>query len=127
MNYILDTHTIIWYFEKSSKIPPKITDIINNEENKIFISSVSLWELVLKLNSGKLKMDFSFEVLLLLIKKGGFRILQINDEYLINLSSLPKIHNDPFDRLIVSTACSNDLTIITIDKNIHKYDVSCIW
>ena len=62
-----------------------------------------------------------------IIKNRDFDILQIEDAYLKGLSSLPYIHKDPFDRLIISTALAEDLTIMTIDENIHKYDVSWIW
>jgi PIN domain nuclease of toxin-antitoxin system len=61
------------------------------------------------------------------IKFGGFNILQIEDEYLYKLSEIPHIHKDPFDRLLISTAFAEDLTIITIDENIQKYDVKWIW
>jgi PIN domain nuclease of toxin-antitoxin system len=61
------------------------------------------------------------------IKTRDFNILQIEDEYLNGLSALPYIHKDPFDRLIISTALVEDITIITIDENIQKYDIPWIW
>ena len=61
------------------------------------------------------------------IKNRDFHILQIEDEYLNGLIKLPYIHKDPFDRLIVSTALAEGLTIITIDENIQKYDVPWVW
>ena len=127
MRYLLDTHAVIWFFEKSSMLPNKIREIIINPENDIYICSISMWEIALKVNTGKLEMQLSLEDLLNHIKQRDYGILQIEDEYLNKLSSLSAIHKDPFDRLIVSSALVEDLTIITVDENIRKYGASWIW
>ena len=61
------------------------------------------------------------------MKNNGFKILPIEDEYIKRLFALPLIHRDPFDRLIITTALAEDLTIITKDENIQKYDVKWVW
>jgi PIN domain nuclease of toxin-antitoxin system len=127
MKYLLDTHAIIWYFEASPELPKKIRDIIHNNETSIYISSVSLWEIAIKINLGKLNLKLQLDELLSIIKNRDFNILQIEDEYLTGLSVLPYIHKDPFDRLLISTALSDNLTIITIDENIQKYNVNWVW
>jgi len=127
MRYLLDTHVIIWYFENLSKIPQEIYKIIDNRKNSIYISSVSLWEIAIKININKLNVRFTFDKLINDIKSGDFKILQIENEYLKKLAALPLIHKDPFDRLLVSTALAEDLTIITADDNIQRYNVSWIW
>jgi len=127
MKYLLDTHAVIWYFEDSPELSQEITGLIDNPEISIYICSVSLWEIAIKMNLNKLKLRMTFEELLKNIKTRDFYIIQIEDEYLNNLSKLPHIHKDPFDRMIISSALAEDLTIITIDENIQKYDVSWIW
>jgi len=127
MRYLLDTHAVIWFFEKSSMLPNKIREIIINPENDIYICSISMWEIALKVNTGKLEMQLSLEDLLNHIKQRDYGILQIEDEYLNKLSSLPPIHKDPFDRMIITSALVEDLTIITKDKNIKDYASSWIW
>jgi len=127
MKYLLDTHAVIWYFEASPELPQKIRDIIHNNEIGIYISSVSLWEIAIKINLGKLDLKLQLDELLNIIKNRDFNILQIEDEYLTGLSALPYIHKDPFDRLLISTALAEDFTIITIDENIQKYDVPWMW
>ena len=127
MRYLLDTHALIWYFENSSELPQKIKEIISSTENKKYICSMSFWEIAIKLNLGKLKVGFTLSELINDVKSRDFNILQIEDEYLNGLSSLPFIHKDPFDRLLISTALAESLSIITIDENIQKYDVSWIW
>ena len=127
MNYLLDTHAVIWYFEDSSELPKKITELIDNPEISIYICSVSLWEIAIKMNLGKLDINLPLDELLHSVKNGDFNVLHIEDRHLRELSSLPFIHKDPFDRLIISTALADDLTIMTIDDNIQKYDVPWIW
>jgi PIN domain nuclease of toxin-antitoxin system len=127
MRYLLDTHTIIWYLDDSLRLPPKTEEIIDNSNNRRCISSVSLWEIAIKINLGKLKLSSTFDDFLDKIRNSEFEILQIRDEYLKRLSVLPPIHKDPFDRLMVSTALVENLTIITADDNVRKYNVPCIW
>ena len=127
MKYLLDTHTIIWHFDDSKKLSQKAINIADNPESRLYICSVSIWEIAIKMNLGKLNLNFSLDKLLEAIKESDVHILQIEDEYLNRLSELPYIHKDPFDRLLISTALTEDLTIITIDENIKKYSVTCIW
>jgi len=127
MGYLLDTHTIIWFFENPEKIPKKIIDIIIDENNIIYICSISLLEIVIKLSIGKLRMNYSLDILIKFITNGGIKILHVDNNYLNELLILPFIHKDPFDRLIISTAITDNLTVITMDENIHRYNVSCIW
>ena len=127
MRYLLDTHAIIWYVEDSSELPKKISDIIDNPENEVYISSISLWEIALKVSLGKLDLELPLDEFLINIRRRDFTFLQIKDEYLNRLSDLPFVHKDSFDRLIISSVLAEDLTIITMDENMKKYDVSCIW
>ena len=127
MKYIIDTHTILWYFENSSKLPQRIFEIIDNPDIDVSICSVSLWEIALKMNLNKLDFSMQLDELLKTIKSHDFNIIQIEDEYLNNLSKIPFIHKDPFDRMLISTAIIENMTIITTDDNIQKYNVSWIW
>ena len=127
MKYLLDTHALIWYFEDSSDMPVKIANLIDNPMNNKFICSVSLWEIAIKLNIGKLDIKISFDQLIDAISGSDLVITQIENDHLKALTGLPVIHKDPFDRLIISTALVGNLTIITVDENIQKYEVPWIW
>ena len=124
MKYLLDTHVILWYFEDSDELSQKSEGIIDDPINSIYVSTASLWEVVIKISLGKL--DVSLEVLLNEIENAGFTVLQTENVYLRELLNLPQIHKDPFDRLFIATAISEKMTIVTIDENIQKYDVSWI-
>jgi PIN domain nuclease of toxin-antitoxin system len=127
MKYLLDTHALIWVLENSTKISERLKSICRLPENDIFISSVSLWEIAIKMNLGKLDLKISFDDLLNAITGSNFEVLQVEDKYLKLLFDLPNIHKDPFDRLIITTAIADSLTIITADENIQKYDVKYNW
>ena len=127
MKFLLDTHVIIWHFDDSPKLPKEITEIMKNSESKFYISSISLWEIAIKMNLNKLDLSITFDELLSAVKKSDINILQIEDQYLQGLSVLPFIHRDPFDRMLIATAKSERLTILTADENIQKYDVAWVW
>ena len=127
MRYLLDTHAIIWLADSPSRVPQKIKDIISLPTNEIYVSSVSLWEIAIKMSIGKLSMDIFLSDLLEAVVNSGFSVLHISNEYLLTLSNLKPLHKDPFDRLLVSTALTDGLTIITIDENIRKYSALWVW
>ena len=124
MKNMLDTHVVLWFLN-GERLNEKTKELIINGEN--YISVVSLWEVAIKMNIGKYDFNGGFSAFRELVKNNGFNILPIKDEYMERLFTLPLIHRDPFDRLIISSAIEEDLTIITTDENIQKYDVSCIW
>ena len=125
--YLLDTHTLIWLIEASSKISVEIRENLKFPGNLTFLSSASLWEIAIKMSIGKLELKLPFDKLLSDLRNTDIVILQLEDDYFRNLITLPLIHKDPFDRLLISTAIVEGLTIITADENIQKYDVSWIW
>ena len=127
MRYLLDTHAVIWYLENPARLSSKTEKLIDNNKNKICLCSVSLWEIAIKLNLGKLKLKLTFDEIMNDIKTCDFELLQIEREHLKRLSVLPTIHKDPFDRLLIATALAENLTIITVDENIQKYAVPWIW
>jgi len=127
MRYLLDTHAVVWYVRKVPNLPSKVEEIIDDESNRRYISSTSLWEIAIKVNLDKLQLNSTFDEFLGVIRSSKFEILQIRDEYLKRLSVLPFIHKDPFDRLLISTALVENLTIITADENVRKYSVPWVW
>lgn len=127
MRYLLDTHVIIWLAKDSLELPRGVKELVEHPDNDIFICAASLWEIAIKMNLGKLDLKLPLDKLLDDIKSCGFNTLQIDDKYLCKLLELPYIHKDPFDRLIIATALIDDLTIVTADDNIQKYDVPWVW
>ncbi|MCL2004878.1 MAG: type II toxin-antitoxin system VapC family toxin [Planctomycetaceae bacterium] len=127
MKYLLDTHALLWYFDDSPRLPLKTREIVNRNRKSIYLCSVSLLEIAIKVSVGKLMLSLAFEEFLDAVKHSDIKFLQIEGEHLKRLAVLPFLHKDPFDRMLVATAFVENLTIITADANIHKYDVSCLW
>jgi len=126
--YLLDTHTAIWLFTDSKKLSDKARNILANRECRLAVSIVSAWELAIKISKGGKITDMSgVAVFINKLRENGVEILGITAEEVGIVESLPFIHNDPFDRVIVATAKSNGLTLISVDENVCKYDVPCVW
>ena len=122
MKYLIDIHVLIWYSEGINKISPEIIKIIQNKENNIIISSVSLWEITIKESIKKLQISLKTKDMKKLLENNGLDILNFDFEDLNVLSDLPFYHGDPFDRMIISQAISKKLKIITYDQKIHLYN-----
>lgn len=121
MRFLLDTHIFLFFINGDYSISKKIIDIINNHDSEKYISVVSVWEITIKLNIGKLKLKDDINSIYQLLEKHGVKILQPSKSDFITYFTLPLIHKDPFDRLIISQALTNDLTLITDDQYIVNY------
>ena len=124
--YIIDTHALLWYLYNSSEISEKARQIIDNEE-QIFTSIASLWEIAIKQSIGKLDLEYSITQIENLCKQKAISVFPIVSRHLDELISLPNHHNDPFDRLIICQAETENFTIITRDAIIPKYPVKTVW
>lgn len=131
-NYLLDTHCLIWFQENNNRISPRVMDIIQNPENTIFITQVSLFEIAIKQSIGKLP-DFTAntdEIYHLAIKK-DFIFIPIHNKHISAYKTIPFLeqHRDPFDRLILATAYEENMIVLTADKNFSLYPdlVTILW
>ena len=127
MKYLLDTHTALWLFEGNEKLPQRIRDVICNANNDIYVSIVSAWEVAIKVSLKKLDFNGGVAVFLSAIEANNIELINIQGDYVNVVEKLPLVHRDPFDRLIISTSVTENMTIITMDRNIHKYDVQWFW
>ncbi|MCL1996604.1 MAG: type II toxin-antitoxin system VapC family toxin [Defluviitaleaceae bacterium] len=128
MLYLLDTHVIIWLAGVDDrKLSPKSKEIIFDEASRLTVSTVSLWEITLKTHKGKLNLGISLEELVEKIQQSNITILSVKLDHILALDKLPFYHNDPFDRLLISTAIIEEMTFLTADENIQKYDVPWVW
>ena len=123
---LIDTHILIWLLSDSSKLSDTAKAELKSGK-KICVSIVSLWEIALKRAIGKL--DISYTIVDIVKKCEAYRIdvLPIKPEHLDNISKLPDIHRDPFDRLIISQAEVEGCSLITRDELISQYNIPIIW
>jgi PIN domain nuclease of toxin-antitoxin system len=109
------------------KLSIKSKEIIENQDNYKFVSIASVWEIAIKISLDKFKFDKGLKKFLDLIDDNGFDLIPISFDHALAVSTLKFIHRDPFDRLIVSQAMVDNLTIITKDEHIVQYDIKSIW
>lgn len=123
MKYLLDTHYLLWSIANSSKIPKSAKDIIVDQHNQILVSTISFWEISLKFSIGKLNLKgFLPEDIPELCLKMNFEILNILAQECSSYHQLvPNYHKDPFDKMLIWQAISNDYILITDDNDIKKY------
>ena len=121
MKLLLDTHLAIWWQANHPRLPKRVTELVRDQAEVVFISRASLWEIAIKVSIGRLKMDvasFSRNV-----EQSGFAWLDISNEHIIRVASLPSFedHRDPFDRLLVAQSLSEPLLLLTADTKLGRY------
>ena len=124
MNILLDTHSFLWWQEQSKKLKPHVQYLIANPENTVYISTASIWELAIKASLGKIKIPKDVKSA---ISTNHFLILPVSIDHALAVQHLPKHHTDPFDRMLVAQAIVENLTIVSRDEELKRYDVQVAW
>jgi PIN domain nuclease of toxin-antitoxin system len=122
VSLLLDTHVVLWWLTDDPTLADEIKDRLDHEPS-VYISAATVWELAIKQAIGKLVQPTDLPER---IRDSGFRHLSITVEHGITAGRLPLIHRDPFDRMLVAQAQIEDLTLITRDADIQKYDVDLL-
>lgn len=125
MEYLIDTHVFIWALMDTRKIPKKTFEILEDENNTVYISSMSFWEIAIKVQSKKLELH-GINVLQLphIAKQLNFTILDPQTYDYVSISQIPlkENHHDPFDRMLIQQAIRNDLVLISKDEKFQQYE-----
>ncbi|MEH2171072.1 MAG: type II toxin-antitoxin system VapC family toxin [Nostoc sp.] len=128
MRALLDTHAFIWWVTNDPQLSANARNAIADSGNILFLSVVSAWEIVIKNKLGKLTLPESVEQYIpsrLAINR--FESLPIQMSHVLQVASLPSIHRDPFDRILIAQSQVENLPIVTIDRQITQYLVQTIW
>ena len=123
MRYLLDTNIFLWCLNGDKKLKDKIREAIKDSKNQIFVSIASAWEISIKHRAGKLPLKTTLKKC---FENSPFEILNINLSHVLPMEKLPLLHKDPFDRILISQAKVENLTLITSDEKIWKYDLSLL-
>lgn len=121
MKYLLDTHVLLWWLDNNPKLSLPVKNTISNPLNTIFVSSVSTWEINTKKSLGKLTVPDNIPDI---IRECRFIELPITIDHSCVIGTLVPIHQDPFDRMLIAQAISEDLVLITSDTMIQKYPIA---
>ncbi|MFM9964770.1 MAG: type II toxin-antitoxin system VapC family toxin [Planctomycetaceae bacterium] len=128
MRLLLDTHAMLWADAEPGRLSQKAQSLLLDVENELLLSCASLWEMQIKVMLGKLTIRKPMPNLVneWEIEK-GLSVLPTTPRHIYEVSALPSIHNDPFDRMIVAVARCENATILSDDPEIKKYPVPVIW
>jgi PIN domain nuclease of toxin-antitoxin system len=128
MRFLLDTHTFLWAIAEPARLSRKVTRMILDERNELLLSSVTLWEIIVKLQAGKLKLDASAEYFQAHMDRLGIRqVLPITPVHVYAVLKLPPLHKDPFDRLLVAQASVEGLPLVSAEDLLRRYAIRVLW
>ncbi|MEM6529942.1 MAG: type II toxin-antitoxin system VapC family toxin [Chloroflexota bacterium] len=128
MNLLLDTHVFIWLDDEAEKLSDSVRDAIQDDENTIYLSIVSIWEMQIKSDLGKLTFSLSIqEKVAGQQKQNGMIVLPVLQSHVYGLSELGNHHRDPFDRLLIAQARYEGMTLVTADPQVQAYTVTTLW
>ena len=128
MNFLLDTHVLLWLSAYPEKLSGRAEQIVLDVDNSLFLSIVSLWEMQIKMQLGKLELDIPLvDFWHAQQEKLQLIFLPAKEGHVWTLANLALIHKDPFDRLLIAQSLYENMPIITADGTISKYNAEVIW
>lgn len=119
MRLLLDTHVVLWWMTADRRLPAAIRDLIASEENDVAVSAATFWEIAIKNALGRIEIDL--EELMAAVAADGFQELPVRAVHTLVLPALPLHHRDPFDRLLIAQAISEQRRLATRDVSIMAY------
>ena len=121
MKLLLDTHLLLWAAGEPRRLPKQVRILLDNPDNELLFSAASLWEVVIKRGLGR--EDFAVDARLLRrgLLDNGYSELPIVSDHVVAIDSLPPIHKDPFDRILVAQATVEGVTLLTNDSLVSQY------
>ena len=126
MKVLFDTHTFLWAAVEPERLSPKVRDFLD-QGGRPLVSVASLWEIVIKVQKGKLSLDSPKQALLQAISDLAAEVLPVRLEHVLGVLRLKAHHKDPFDRLLVAQAVSEGAAISTVDEFVRMYPVDIFW
>jgi PIN domain nuclease of toxin-antitoxin system len=125
--FLLDTHVFLWLIQGDPQLSSRARTIMADDASQLNFSVVSIWEIAIKLNIGKLKVEHSIEDIYQLLAQLKIEILPIDRLDLERYLTLPLHHRDPFDRLIIAQAIERELILVSVDGSFEPYPVEILW
>ena len=127
MKLLLDTHTLLWFVEGSTRLSHHARATIEDSTNFLSLSAASLWEIGIKTGVGKLLLDRPLRELIDDLSRMDIRILPIEPRHVLRVAALPNLHGDPFDRMLVAQALEDGFAILSADTTLDAYGPVRTW
>ena len=128
MRLLLDTHAFVWFVDGNPKLSNAARTAIDDVENLVYLSLASVWELAILVSLQRLTLQRTVkEYVALYTERNAIDLLPVTIDHIEGIVSLPFHHRDPFDRLIIAQAKSNDLILVSADNVFQRYEVNVLW
>ncbi len=128
MTVILDTHTLIWLDTDASKLSPLAVQVLEDPANTLLLSHASVWEMAIKVAAGRLTLTQDLELVLAeQTTLNPISYLPIALDHCLAVRSLPRLHGDPFDRMLVAQAQIENASLLSCDQKVRQYPIRVIW
>jgi PIN domain nuclease of toxin-antitoxin system len=128
MKLLFDTHTFIWWDSQPNQLSQTALALLQDRSSILLLSVVSIWEMQIKLQVGKLTLNRALVEIIESQKKiNQIEVLPVKQDHVLALDSLPLIHKDPFDRLLVAQANLENAALVSGDPIVAQYSVNIIW
>jgi PIN domain nuclease of toxin-antitoxin system len=121
MKLLLDTHLLLWAAGQPERLSPEARKLIDNPTSELLFSAASLWEVVIKRGLGRGDFKVDVRVLRRGLLDNGYSELPVFSNHVVTIDSLPSIHKDPFDRILVAQATVEGITLVTTDSLVARY------
>lgn len=126
MKILLDTHTFLWGLSDETRLSEHVRRLLPSAES--WLSVASLWEILIKSQSGKLRLPQPVgPYVMLKLKFNGVKLLPVTAEHVLRIESLPMHHRDPFDRMLIAQSLEEELPLVTSDAIFQRYGMNLIW
>jgi PIN domain nuclease of toxin-antitoxin system len=125
---LLDTSAFLWFMSGDPRLPDATRDLIRAPEHDVWLSVISLWEIVVKQQSGRLTLPApAWSYITRQRERHAIASLPLEEAAVTHLAKLPTVHRDPFDRMLICQAIEHDLLLVTGDDAIRQYPVKTVW
>ena len=128
MIYLIDTRIFLWWATDISRLSGRILDILGDSNTTILLSTASIWEIITKNRTGRLELpEPCAEYIISRMSYYNILPLSITLTHMLKLATLPMLHKDPFDRILIAQTLAEEAHLVTADAQIAQYDVPFIW
>jgi PIN domain nuclease of toxin-antitoxin system len=125
---LLDTHAFIWWSDEPERLPDRVVEALRDPGNELMLSAISVLEMQLKLDTGKLDLAMPLPDLVRKHERENrLAVLPLRVSHVYAMHDLPRLHKDPFDRLLVAQAVVEEASLVSGDEDVGQYPVTVFW
>jgi PIN domain nuclease of toxin-antitoxin system len=125
---LLDTHAILWWVTDDDRLSERAGEVIADGANDVYFSAASAWEIAIKAGLGRIRLpDEAWTFTPDQLERNAFQALPVHVAHAVAVITLPDVHRDPFDRMLVAQAITEGLTIVSADPELARYAVPVLW